>query len=469
VKNSRKFCVGLFLLLFVAFIFFHQARFDWATPYSRLALLHALVEKGTFCIDAFPNTPDKAEYQGHYYSDKAPGTAALALPAFWAAARIGEVAGVPLSSRKGWLISSWAACAFSQALPAAIGGVLLFLWLQRFVRPWAALVTVLGLWLGGIPLPYSTWLMSHAQVIGLIAIAIWAMDLFGEEGKDVSDSFPTWDPETVRWRMALAGFCLGLALASEYTSGLVVVGLGLYVLWRRRKGLVAFLLGAIPPLLLIPAYSWVTIGTPFDLPYSYQACFPQMKKGLYSIQWPSLEIMGLLLFSPSRGFVFWTPLLLMVGVGWILCAQRQPKWLWWIYAIPVLHVVIISGKHWDWQAGYTLSARYLSPLLPLLALPCAVGVERRPWIGIGLAGLSIGLMSVATTTDICVPYQPFNPLVKLHLPKFLHGEFSYNLLADSLDWPRWIGVLVFYGWIGFGAGFLSWRILQGTKEEHVKE
>jgi hypothetical protein len=47
---------------------------------SRLDLLHALVVQGTVSIDAYhENTPDKAAYDGHYYSDKAPGTGALAL------------------------------------------------------------------------------------------------------------------------------------------------------------------------------------------------------------------------------------------------------------------------------------------------------------------------------------------------------------------------------------------------------
>jgi len=446
----------LFVLLLGALVFIHQSRFDWATPYSRLALLHALVGKRTLCIDDFPNTPDRARYNGHYYSDKAPGTAALALPAFWIAAKVGQSCGIQLESRRGWLITSWAACAFSQAFPAAVGGTLLFLWLCRFVRPRVALLTVAGLWLGGIPLPYSTWLYSHAQVIGLIAIAIWAMDLFGDGVEGGADSFPAWDRGTIRWRMALAGFCLGLALASEYTAGLVVVGLGLYVLWKRRSGLVPFVLGAVPPLLLIPAYSWATIGTPFDLPYSYQASFPQMKKGIYSIQWPSLEIMGLLLLSPSRGFIFWTPLLLLVGVGWRLCTQRHPKWLWWVYVLPLLDILIISGKRWDWQAGYTLSARYLSPLLPLLALPCAMGVQQWPKVGAVLAGVSIGMMSLATVTTACVPYEPFYPLFQLHVPKFLHGEFSYNLLADSLGWPRWIGVFAFYGFL-LGGIYWSWK------------
>ncbi len=57
-----------------------------------------------------------------------------------------------------------------------------------------------------------------------------------------------------RWEL-LAGFACGWALASEYSAGLIVIGLGLWISasgWRR---LIPFSLAAIPPLLLIPAYS----------------------------------------------------------------------------------------------------------------------------------------------------------------------------------------------------------------------
>ena len=445
------------LIFFLCLGFVHQTHYRFATPVSRLDLLHAVVKEGTCCIDRWhTNTCDKAVYQGHYYSDKAPGTAALALPAFWTAAKIGEAAGIPLESENGWLITCWAACAFSQALPAAIGAAVLVLWLRRFVRPTVAWVTVFALWIGGLPLPYSTWLYSHAQVIGLIATAIWAMDLFGEDVGDVSDSFPTWDPETVRWRMALAGFCLGLALASEYTAGLVVVGLGLYVLWKRRSGLVPFALGAIPPLLLIPAYSWVTIGTPFDLPYSYQASFPQMKHGLYSIGWPNGYILALLLGSARRGLVFWTPFLLMAVVGWFrIAGEGRGRWLGWVYALPILHVVVISGKVWYWTAGYCISARYMAPIWPLLTLPCAKGLERLPKVGALLAGISIVLMTWATVTDVCFPSPRSNPLLQIVLPNWATGNFSYNLISELTGLPRWVGVLVFYGVVigGFDWGY----------------
>jgi len=166
-------------LLWLALVFVHQAWFDTRRPASRLDLLFAVVVDGKVQIDDYhDNTPDKALHQGHYYSDKAPGTVALALPAFAAMYGLQHGLGVRVEDRGAWLACSWAACAFSQALPAALGGILLLAWLRRHVPPRTALVTVLALWLGSLPLPYSTLLFSHAQVIGLISIAVWSLRLF---------------------------------------------------------------------------------------------------------------------------------------------------------------------------------------------------------------------------------------------------------------------------------------------------
>jgi hypothetical protein len=254
----------------------------------------------------------------------------------------------------------------------------------------------------------------------------------------------------------LAGFCLGLALASEYTAGLVVVGLGIYVLGWRRRGRWAFVLSAIPPLLLIPAYSWATIGTPFDLPYSYQASFPQMKEGLYAIKWPDWENLERLLIGPTRGLVFWTPFLVMAGFGWCRLAAEKPRWLWLTYALPVLHAVVISGRTWDWQAGFTISARYLAPIIPLLALPCALGLQRWPKLGGALAALSVAMMTAATVTDACPNYTIYNPLTEWVLPKFLKGEFSYNLGTEVLGLSPWGGVVLFYAILIGGFAWLWW-------------
>ena len=183
--------LGLFALLFFCLTYAHQKKFDAPTPVSRLDLLHALAVQGTVSIDAYhENTPDKAVFDGRYYSDKAPGTVALALLPFALAVAALGVAGIDLGSDVGWLISSWITSAGSVGLVTALGGVALFRWLCGHVPPRSALLTTLALFLGAAPLPYSTMMFSHALVVGLLAIAIWAI----HESTDK----PTTDSSVIR-------------------------------------------------------------------------------------------------------------------------------------------------------------------------------------------------------------------------------------------------------------------------------
>lgn len=490
--------VGTWLVLVVCF--WHQRAFDRGSSVSRLDLLHAVWTESTLSIDTWrTNTPDKALHEGRSYSDKAPGTGALALPAFAVAAQGLRSARVDVESMTGWLVTSWAACAFSQALPAALGAAALFAWLTGFVRARTAVVTVVALTLGSLPLPYSTLLFSHAQVIGLIGVAVWALRLFERNSRspegECGDLGRRADPAGAGLavspaRMALGGFCLGLALASEYTAGIVVVAIGAQVVltqWRQSTGsgstasrcstetramgnrwkpVAWFAVAAVPPLLLIPAYSWATIGNPFELPYSYQASFAPMKEGLYAIKWPDVENLGRLLIGPTRGLVFWTPFLVMAGFGWWWMARERPRWLWLTYAVPVLHALVISGRVWDWQAGFTISARYMAPILPLLALPCAIGTQRWPKLGATLAGVSILMMTLATITDACPDYSIYNPLTELHIPKLLRGEFSYTLGTEVFGLNPWVSVGLYYAILIGGITWL-WR-LAGQADRHAE-
>ena len=457
--------------------------FDRGTPASRLDLLHALAKDYKVAIDRYAaNTPDKAKWHNHYYSDKAPGTVVLAFPAFAAGARSSKFLGVPLDSTKGWLISSWVACAGSMAILTGLGGAALFAWLSRRVPPRHALVTTLALFLGAAPLPYATMLFSHSMVVGLIAIAIWAMekqkDLREERteagGQRTADRASaecgarSADYGVRQWLKAnqwdlVAGHCCGWALASEYTAGLVVVGLFIWLLtsgWRRA---IPFCLASIPPLLLIPAYSYACFHNPFILPYSLQASFPAMKEGLYAIKWPNPETAYNLLFSPTRGLFFWTPFLVMAGVGYWKLIQSNPRLFWFTYAIPLLQIIVISGRTWDWQAGFTLGPRYLAPILPLMALPCALGVQRLPKIGITLAAYSILITTLATLTDACPDYSIYNPLTELHIPLFLKGVFSPNL-GMALGLPPYASVALYYAILIGGIGWL-WRQLPPAENQ----
>jgi hypothetical protein len=434
----------------------HQDPAGCPTPISRLDLLHALAS-GRVNIDAYhTNTLDKAERHAHFYSDKAPGTAVLALPAFAAGALALRASGVGLDSDSGWLLSSWIACVGSVGIVTALGAGLLFAWLSRQVTPKSALATTVTIFLGAAPLPYATMMFSHALVVGLVAVALWAMAMQEECGvRNAECGVKQWATAN-RWDM-LSGFACGWALASEYTAGIVIAGLFLWLASQGRRRAIPFCLAAVPPLLLIPLYSWACFGKPFILPYSLNACFPGMKQGIYAIKWPDPQTAYNLLFSPTRGLFFWTPFLLMAGPGYWKLARTNRRLFWLTYAVPLLQIILISGRTWDWQAGPTLGPRFLAPMLPLLALPCALGVRRFPRIGMALAAYSILITTLATLTDASPPASYYNPLTELHIPLLLRGELAPNL-GTLMGLSAHVSVALFYVLLIGGITWL-WRKL----------
>ena len=436
--------IGLFLTLWLAYVFVHQVRFDGATPYSRLALLHSLYMEHTVVIDSYhERTSDKALYKGHYYSDKAPGTVVLCLPAFFASALLANTMKIDVDSPEGWLMTSWLSCAFSIALVTALGGVACYRWLAHWAGHTTALMATLALYLGAAPYPYATMMFSHAFVIGLISIALWAID---------RDEFSSTEPR--RRSDWMAGFALGFALASEFTAGLVIVGVGIY--WISRRGwrrVACGFLAAIPPLLLIPFYNYLCFGDPWTLGYAHQATFPQMKQGLFGIQGPNLVIAYKMLFPPSRGLFFWTPFLLLSVLGYAALYKPGKAIFRLALSVPILQVLVISGYVWDWPAGWVLGPRYLAPMLPILILPAALAAGRYSYIGIYLAGLSILLTGLATHINAAPPAEPeiLNPLLEMYLPALEQGVCSYNLIkligmgghASMLFFLTWVLFLIY--------------------------
>src|SRR4051812_40886065 len=72
-----------FAALNLAVIAFHVNLFGGWNQLSRALPLLSVVEEGTLRIDTRHElTGDKAVIDGHYYSDKAPGTTLLALPVY---------------------------------------------------------------------------------------------------------------------------------------------------------------------------------------------------------------------------------------------------------------------------------------------------------------------------------------------------------------------------------------------------
>ena len=107
-KTKRALLISA--VLFVSYAFFYGGG-GW-NQNSRFDLMRAIIEQGTLRIDAYhQNTGDKAFFQGHYYSDKAPGLALLGVPIVAAVRPLLRAARVDPASPRGspmWpMFSCW--------------------------------------------------------------------------------------------------------------------------------------------------------------------------------------------------------------------------------------------------------------------------------------------------------------------------------------------------------------------------
>jgi hypothetical protein len=450
---SRKVIVMLAVMLFFAYGYVHQRTYRGQTPVSRLDLLHALLVHKTFKIDAYhENTSNKSVHEGHYYSDKAPGVVAMALPAFSLAAVLLSWCGTSLDSDTGWLASSWIACAGSLGIIAALGAVALFAWLGQWVQPRRAFITTLALFLGAAPLAYCTLMMSHGVVVGLLGVALWA----GNFGKREAISAYL----AIDWRDVAAGFCCGLALASEYSSGLVVIGILGWFIASNFKRVLPLALGGFPPLMLIPAYHWICFGTPFTVAYQHEASFTQMHEGFFGIKFPNAESAFSLLFSGHRGLFFCSPVLLIAFAGYYRLYVISRPLFWVTYLVPLLHVLAISGYFYP-HGGIMFGPRFLVPLLAIMALPTALGIARFPRLGLLLASISVLINVLVTVVDLS-PVPGSNPLVDFYIPQFIKGIFNPNL-GGMLGLNGYASLFPLLFVLGIGIG-LIWRQLPRSRE-----
>src|SRR5580765_1213090 len=164
MTTHRKLACLLGAASLLSFVYFYEGG-GW-NQNSRFDLLRAILERHTLTIDAYhENTEDKAHFQGHYYSDKAPGLVFLAVP-FAIVARAGmRVVGVDPDSARGEYALSWMVSAWALALPTALSAVCLFFLMLRFgVDASGAAFATIMMAVGTPILAYASMFWAHALV-----------------------------------------------------------------------------------------------------------------------------------------------------------------------------------------------------------------------------------------------------------------------------------------------------------------
>ncbi len=423
----------LFLLAFGAYAYFYQAG-GW-NQNSRFDLVRAMAERGTVRIDAYEaNTGDKALRDGHYYCDKAPGQSWLALPVY--SLLLAPRAEEP--DLEFLALSSYAVTVWTVALPSALGVAALW-WLLQILRfrPATRSGICLAYALGTLAWPYSTLFHGHQLAAALLLLA-FAL-LAAERRK----------PLPARRSLLLAGNLLGLAVAVEYQTALVVAVLTAYVLWWAPRRFWPWLVlpGAVWAVALL-VYHWRAFGGPFTLPYEFSTQEHRHQGFFMGLGWPRPDAIWGLTFSNYRGLFFSAPWLLLAlpGAlrGWRR-PERRPEWLVALLACGLYFW--LSTSLVDWEGGWTVGPRYLVPVLPFLsvlaagALPGAgdvAGGAGRPamqkgiWAAFVLLAFWGGsLMLVATAVRPEMPDYMARPFHDGLLPAFFQERLAVS--TQSID------------------------------------
>jgi hypothetical protein len=370
---------------------------NWSDNQSSHYDLIRALDAGHTTIDAGPyRTKDKAYYNGHFYSARAPGLAIYSLP-FYELLNAVDAPAVARASQalRGedemiYFVGLW-----GSVLPGLV--MLLLVWrvAERFEPGYGGLTAVV-LGLGTMVLPFSTLLFSHvlAATLGFAAFAILLRERAGP-------------PRPLP--LAAAGLLMGYAITSEYPLAFVAVVLGLYLLSRpgafaprqlvTRAG--AFALGCavgIVPLLL---YNHAAFHSWTHLAYSN---IPQQQKGFFGISAPSLPVLGTLLFD-SRGLLTLSPVLAMGAVGTVLLYRRGHR-------AEALTIAGICICYLGYNSGYYLpfgggapGPRFLITMLPFLAAPLGIAFKRFPGPTIALAAVSVVATVTGAITHPLVGYE----------------------------------------------------------------
>jgi hypothetical protein len=440
----------LFVAILACCAYFFPRWADW-NQNSRFDLVIAMVDDHALTIDKYvANTGDYAYFQGHYYSDKAPGMALIGAPIYATvralvpatiASRVRTAASdnpalgatlrnpgaEPATESAYFFFFTLALTTFLVvAVPSAALGLVFFGMACRFGLSRRQSLAASALYaVATIAFPYANAFMGHqtSAVFLFVAFALLFAIRRAALGR-------VW--------IVAAGFLLGLAAITEYPTVLIGAVLGLYALLtlaRPRDTLIRLVVGATPPLLMLAAYDYAAFATLLPVGYAYSSLWLDVHRvGFLSLTFPRPDALWGITLGGYRGLFFLSPFLLFAVPGYFaLWRERGRRPEFWVILLAPLSFFLFNASSAMWDGGFAVGPRYLVPSLPFLAMAAGVGISRawsrslmRPIIALAVAW-SLFAVSAETIAGQSFPDYTANPLFDLSLPKLAAGDIARNV------------------------------------------
>jgi len=450
LNRTRLKEVALFLLLLICYTYTLPR---WADPNqnSRLDLVVAVVDQGALRIDDYvDNTVDYAKFEGHYYSDKAPGVAFAGIPIYAVlrailsslsvmdrlmvylsnnealAATLREGGTGLLEQKVRFAMAQVAVTLATASLPSALLGVLFHCILAEFTtNERHRLLLTLIYALATPAFAYAGAFYGHQLCAACLFGAFYLV--FAKRHETISTR-----------RLLTVGFALGYAIITEYPAVIVAGILFMYTLcyladWKRIRWLIV---GGIPPGALAAAYNYAIYHTPLPVGYNYSELWAeQHHTGFMSLTFPRWETIWGLTLGPFRGLFFLSPVLLLAIPGFVAWwRSREHRSEFAVAVSSVLGFFLFNSSSIMWWGGFSIGPRYLVPILPFLALPIIFFLRRWGSQGWSKALLWLfGLWSLIAVWGLTLAEQAYPPetlrvpLVEYAWPNWQTGNIARNL------------------------------------------
>lgn len=410
--NEEK---NIFILFFLFFGIFTKTA-PMVNDSSRLATIESVVEGGTFIIDnsTFNSTIDKALINGHFYSDKAPGSAFLGVPIYF----LLRIFGLSFSANLD--ICYFLLTILSSGLASSLLAVIFFRMTSRYIEDKRRRYLLTGSILSTTLLPFSVVLNSHIMSAFLVFASFYF--LFHEKN------------------LLYSGILSGLSVIFEPQSAIAGLAFTAYTIWDSRNKSHEFFLPFFALSCIIPLYNYSVTSDPLSFPYEYVGAWegsPWASQGsIIPIRYEKRDPGRIydILFDLDAGLLIYSPILIL---SFLSLRKFKNKEI-------ALSFTILSGFIiFFWRAARiylgecNYGSRFFVPIIPLLLFTLVYAKDVKDkliWLLTGI-GLTINLIGAKIDPWMC----------PAGLPNMVTASLFF--LSHPSYWVSWLNLLFVLGFI----------------------
>ena len=404
---------------------------------SRIYLGVSLVDHHTLAIDAplarFGYIYDLARVDGHFFTDKAPGSSLLVAAVYGTCRLFLPASAFSIES----LLSLMRRAVM---LPIGILGFLLFRRLARALRmpEYAVELSSLTWILGTAATHASAGVVGH-QIVAVCLLAALLL-LSSVENEDAGNK------KSAGIRCFVAGLVAGFSLLTEYQSAIPLSLLGLYTIagpLRRRPTLLVWLvLGLLPGVAGLLLYNKLAFGGLLQPSYHHLVA-PELRKlhgqGIGGVTFPKWEYAQGALLSWHRGLVCTSPFFVLALPGFLNLWRRGHRRLALLIASAFAYYVLFLSSTEIWYAGWGFGPRLMVPVMGWAALAAGFGMThlRSVWSRGSAVGLCLWGVFYTQAVNAVFPELPerfTNPLPQIVVPALREGALVPNWATRLCGW-----------------------------------